>query len=62
MLNKDFDYILENNDPERPGHDIKYGLDVSLIKSIGAHFDRSFDDGLENTVKWFVENQNWLKS
>tara|TARA_B100000886_G_scaffold130292_1_gene87840 strand:+ start:212 stop:1243 length:1032 start_codon:yes stop_codon:yes gene_type:complete len=62
LLNKDFDYILENNDPERPGHDIKYGLDVSLIKSIGAHFDRSFDDGLENTVKWFVENQNWLKS
>ena len=32
FLNKEFNYILENNDPERPGHDIKYGLDLSLIK------------------------------
>ena len=60
FLNKKFNYILENNDPERPGHDIKYGLDLSLIKKIGGHYDTEFQVGLKKTVDWFTNNQHWL--
>ncbi len=58
LLDKEFDFKLENNDPERPGHDIKYGLDTDLIKEIGGNFDRDFEKGLEETVGWFLNNKN----
>ena len=58
LLDKEFDFKLENNDPERPGHDIKYGLDTDLIKEIGGNFDRAFEKGLEETVGWFLNNKN----
>jgi len=61
FLNKEFNYILKNNDPERPGHDLKYGLDLSLIKKVGGHYDTDFQVGLKKTVDWFTNNQYWLK-
>tara|TARA_B100000401_G_scaffold234853_1_gene159191 strand:+ start:414 stop:1445 length:1032 start_codon:yes stop_codon:yes gene_type:complete len=61
FLNKEFNYKLENNDPERPGHDIKYGLDTTLIKEIGGNFDIDFKKGLEETVDWFIKNKTWLE-
>ena len=60
FLNKEFNYILENNDPERPGHDLKYGLDLSLIKKIGGHYDTEFQVGLKKTVDWYTKNKHWL--
>tara|TARA_B100001029_G_scaffold177201_1_gene181440 strand:- start:884 stop:1915 length:1032 start_codon:yes stop_codon:yes gene_type:complete len=61
LLNKEFNYKLENNDPERPGHDVKYGLDTTLIKEIGGNFDIDFKKGLEETVDWFIKNKTWLE-
>ena len=32
------------------GHDIKYGLDNTLIKSMGGHFDREFRVGINDVI------------
>ncbi len=58
-LNEDFKYKLVNHDPTRPGHDIKYGLDTTLLESLGGIFDREFKSGLKSTVDWYIENPHW---
>ena len=59
-LETDFTYTLENNDTQRPGHDIKYGLNNELIKEIGGHFDRTFSEGIQEVVSWYLKNKIWL--
>ncbi len=61
LLKKEVNYKLINNDPDRPGHDIKYGLDSSFLKQIGGEFDRGFEAGIEQTVNWFLDNKEWLQ-
>ncbi len=60
ILKVEFKYKLENKDPDRPGHDIKYGLNNSLLKSLGGVHDRKFKDGIEATVEWYLKNKQWL--
>lgn len=45
----------------RPGHDLRYGLDGSKLKATGWTPPVSFDDGLETTVKWYLDHPEWLK-
>ena len=61
VLEMEFDYRLLNKDSARPGHDVKYGLDNHLIKSVGGHFDREFSKGLENVVSWYTSNKGWIQ-
>ena len=49
-----------NKDPERPGHDIKYGLNNELLESLNGVYDREFKDGIVNTVDWYLDNKKWL--
>jgi dTDP-glucose 4,6-dehydratase len=47
---------------DRPGHDFRYSLDASRItKNIGWKPKRSFDEALDETVKWYVENESWWR-
>jgi dTDP-glucose 4,6-dehydratase len=47
---------------DRLGHDARYSLDSSKIKrEFGFSPEVSFTEGLENTVKWYLENENWWK-
>lgn len=47
---------------DRPGHDRKYAIDSSKIKKeLGWEPKYTFDEGLDLTVKWFKENENWWK-
>ena len=59
-LNKDFKFQLQNQDPDRPGHDIKYGLDNTLLTNLGGVFDRDFEKGIDETVDWYLNNKSWL--
>ncbi|HRE25038.1 MAG TPA: GDP-mannose 4,6-dehydratase, partial [Anaerolineales bacterium] len=42
---------------DRVGHDRRYALDVSKLKALGWVPRHTFDQALEATVKWFVENE-----
>jgi dTDP-glucose 4,6-dehydratase len=45
---------------DRPGHDFRYRLDSSKIREeLGWKPKRNFDQGLQETVKWYVDNESW---
>ena len=47
---------------DRPGHDIKYSLDSSKIRTeLGWKPKFSFEEALEATVNWYKENEWWWK-
>ncbi|HBG40968.1 MAG TPA: dTDP-glucose 4,6-dehydratase [Porphyromonadaceae bacterium] len=46
---------------DRAGHDLRYAIDSSKIThELGWHPSVAFEDGIENTVRWYLENQEWL--
>jgi dTDP-glucose 4,6-dehydratase len=46
--------------PDRPGHDLRYAIDTSKIgRELGWRPSRSFEDGLRQTVAWYVANASW---
>ena len=48
--------------PDRPGHDLRYAIDPSKIeRELGWAADYSFEQGLEETVDWFLENEWWWR-
>ena len=45
---------------DRPGHDRRYAIDSSKIRrQLGWQPEHSFEEALERTVKWYVENPGW---
>lgn len=45
---------------DRPGHDFRYAIDSSKIeRELGWSPRHSFEAGLEETVRWFVDNRAW---
>ena len=47
---------------DRPGHDRRYAIDASKInKELGWSPSVTFEEGLEETVDWFLKNEEWLK-
>ena len=48
---------------DRPGHDLRYAIDSSKIqKELGWQPTVNFESGLEKTVKWYLDNDVWLKN
>jgi dTDP-glucose 4,6-dehydratase len=46
--------------PDRPGHDRRYLLDSSKLRTeLGWEPEFDFDDGLRATVEWYAENRAW---
>ena len=45
---------------DRKGHDLRYAIDPSKIESeLGFQSSIDFSQGLEDTVKWYLDNQDW---
>lgn len=48
---------------DREGHDLRYAIDSSkLQKELNWKPSLQFEEGLEITVDWYLQNQNWLDS
>lgn len=48
---------------DRPGHDFRYAIDCTKVKNeIGWKPDHNFTQGLEETVKWYLNNQSPIAS
>ncbi|MCH1430144.1 MAG: dTDP-glucose 4,6-dehydratase [Chlamydiales bacterium] len=46
---------------DRPGHDFRYAIDCSNIKNdLGWEPKYSFKNGLNETVKWYLDNMSWV--
>jgi dTDP-glucose 4,6-dehydratase len=46
---------------DRPGHDRRYSLNVDKMRSLGWDSRHSFEEGLEKTVRWYVDNEWWWR-
>ena len=45
---------------DRPGHDVRYAINPSRIRNeLGWQTTFSFDQNLEKTVQWYLNNQSW---
>jgi dTDP-glucose 4,6-dehydratase len=48
---------------DRPGHDRRYAIDARKIKrEIGWEPDERFESGLRKTVRWYLDNAEWVNS
>ena len=47
---------------DRPGHDRRYAIDASKInKELGWKPSVTFEEGLSETIDWYLQNTGWLK-
>jgi dTDP-glucose 4,6-dehydratase len=48
--------------PDRPGHDRRYAIDASKIRAeLNWQPKRTFDEGLHETSRWYVEHRDWCE-
>ena len=46
---------------DRPGHDMRYAIDSSkLQRELGWEPSLQFEEGIEKTVRWYLDNQEWM--
>ncbi len=69
-------YILDKHHPvgaphnqlktfvkDRPGHDHRYAIDFSKIENeLGWQPSFSFEEGMQQTVQWYLNNQEWCEN
>ena len=48
---------------DRAGHDLRYAIDANkLMKELGWEPSLQFEEGLEKTVDWYLDNEDWLQN
>ena len=46
---------------DRPGHDARYAIDsTKLHRELGWEPSLQFEEGIEKTVRWYLDNQDWI--
>lgn len=46
---------------DRAGHDLRYAIDSSKLKNeLGWEPSLQFEEGIEKTVRWYLDNQDWM--
>lgn len=59
---KDFKEPQINFVKDRPGHDFRYSIDPSKAeRELGFKAKVSFEEGIEKTIKWYIENEGWWR-
>ena len=58
--------LLNNNTLDhfreiRKGHDLRYAIDSNKLKhELGWEPSLQFEEGIERTVRWYLDNQEWM--
>ena len=59
--NEDLDLITYVTD--RAGHDLRYAIDSTKLRNeLGWEPSLRFEEGIEKTVRWYLDHQEWLDS
>jgi len=59
LLNKPASLVQYVED--RPGHDRRYSLDTTKLQTLGWRGRHTFQEALEKTVQWYMENERWWR-
>lgn len=47
---------------DRPGHDLRYAINSEKVeKELGWNRTYTFEEGIKETINWYVNNQNWIE-
>ena len=52
----DIEYVKD-----RPGHDLRYALEMSKIQKIGWQPEYKFEEAIRETIRWYRNNEWWWK-
>lgn len=56
-------FELVNFVADRPGHDLRYAIDPTRIRTeLGWRPAKTLTQGLEKTVRWYLDNEDWWKA
>ena len=47
---------------DRQGHDRRYSISSQKLENLGFRFRAKFDEALQQTVRWYVENESWWRA
>ena len=61
FVGKKLKYEMVDFHSDRPGHDLRYGLDGNKLFNMGFKLPLDFEKSLEKTVKWTLANPKWLE-
>jgi dTDP-glucose 4,6-dehydratase len=61
LLDKPESLIKPIGDPRGGAHDKRYSIDASKLKGLGWKPAYDFEQALESTVRWYVDNQTWWR-
>ena len=59
-LGKELKFKMHDNPVSRPGHDLRYSLDGAKLRDMGWKLPLTFEDSLRRTIRWMVQNPDWL--
>lgn len=60
ILGRKLKYELVDFHSSRPGHDLRYALDGTKMRDIGWKIPISFEQSLEKTIRWGLNNPKWF--
>ena len=61
LLDKPESLIKYIGDPRGGAHDQRYSINSDKLRGLGWKPAYEFEQALENTVRWYVDNQNWWR-
>lgn len=61
VMHTDFKTEFIDFHSSRPGHDLRYSLDGSLMKELGWTPKRTFRENIERITKWSLANDRWIR-
>ena len=60
-FNDTFPYNAIKDVTDRLGHDARYAIDSTKLQAeLGWEPSLQFEEGIEKTVKWYLDNEEWL--
>jgi dTDP-glucose 4,6-dehydratase len=60
---ENINYSLITYVQDRLGHDARYAIDPSkIVKELGWYPETPFVIGIEKTIRWYLDNQEWLEN
>jgi len=62
IIGKPLKYEMVDFHSDRPGHDLRYSLSGEKMKEMGWELPVNFEDSMRDTVRWTVENPEWLET
>lgn len=60
VLDKPLHYEMVDFHSSRPGHDLRYALDGTLLQQMGFEYPKTFEQSLRKTIEWTFDNPKWI--